>query len=92
MSPNHVQKLVFLHTNLRLLKKIKERGFNPIEVTIDMIEKENDEERLLVLQSEQEAQEVDENESLTNVMAYLDDNAQDEDDDFEDDDITLNED
>ena len=82
----------FLHTNLRILKKIKERGFNPIEVTIDMIEKENDEERLLVLQSEQEAQEVDENESLTNVMAYLDDNAQDEDDDFEDDDITLNED
>ena len=62
-----------------------------------MIEKENDEERLLVLQSEQEAQEVDENESLTNVMSYLDDNAQDEDDDFEDDDfedddITLNED
>ena len=46
---------------------------------------------------EQEAQEVDENESLTNVMSYLDDNAQDEDDDFEDDDfedddITLNED
>ena len=29
---------------------------------------------------------------VTNVMAYLDDNAQDEDDDFEDDDITLNED
>ena len=36
-----------------------------------MIKKENDEERLLVLQSEQEAQEVDENESLTNVMSYL---------------------
>ena len=81
-----------MHTNIRILKKIKERGFNPIEVTIDMIEKENDEERLLVLQSEQEAQEVDENERLTNVMSYLDDNAQDEDDDFEDDDITLNED
>ena len=81
-----------MHTNIRILKKIKERGFNPIEVTIDMIEKENDEERLLVLQSEQEAQEVDENESLTNVMSYLDDNAQNEDDDFEDDDITLNED
>ena len=92
MIQNHVQNLVFLQTYLHILKKIKERGFNPIEVTIDMIEKENDEERLLVLQSEQEAQEVDENESLTNVMAYLDDNAQDEDDDFEDDDITLNED
>ena len=94
LSSNHVQKLVFLHTNLRILKKIKERGFNPIEITIEMIEKENDEERLLVLQSEQEAQQVDENESLTNVMAYIDDNAQDEDedDDFDDDDITLNED
>ena len=43
-----------------------------------MIEKENDEEWLLVLQSEQEAPEVDENESLTNVMASLDDNAPDE--------------
>ena len=89
MSSNHVQNLFFLHTNLRILKKIKERGFNPIEVTIDMIEKENDEERLLVLQSEQEAQEVDENESLTNVMYYLDDNTQDEDDDFENDDVRL---
>ena len=29
---------------------------------------------------------------FTNVMAYLDDNAQDEDNDFEDDDINLNED
>ena len=87
LSSNHVQKLVFLHTNLRILKRIKERGFNPIEVTIDMIEKENDEERLLVLQSEQEAQEVDENESLTNVMSYLDDNAQDEEDNLEDGDI-----
>ena len=29
---------------------------------------------------------------FTNVMAYLDDNAQDEDDDFEDDDINFNED
>ena len=47
--PNHVHKLVFLHTNLRLLKKIKERGFNAIKITIDMIKKENDEERLLVL-------------------------------------------
>ena len=43
-----------------------------------MIEKENDEERLLALQSEQELQQVVENESFTNVMAYLDDNAQDE--------------
>ena len=92
LSSNHVQKLGFLHTNLRILKRIKERGFNPIEVTIDMIEKENDEERLLVLQSEQEAQEVDENESLTNVMSYLDDNAQDEDDVLENDDMNFTED
>ena len=81
-----------MHTNLRILKKIKERDLNPIGVTINMIESENDDERLLVLQCAQEAQEVDKNESLTNVMAYLDDNAPGEDDDFEDDDITLNED
>ena len=36
-----------------------------------MIEKENDEEWFLVLQSEQEAQEVDENECFTNMMTYL---------------------
>ena len=89
---DEISEMAKLHTNLRILKKIKERGFNAIEITIDMIEKENDEQRLLVLQSEQEAQEVDENERLTNVMSYLDDNAQNEDDDFEDDDITLNED
>ena len=93
MSPTHLKKLVFLHINLRLLKKIKERGSNANEITIDMVDKENDEERLLVLQSQQEVQ-VDENESFANVMAYLDDNAQDDDDDddFEDDDISLNED
>ena len=32
-----------------------------------------------------EVQQVDENESFTNVMAQLDDNAQDEDDDLEND-------
>ena len=56
---------------IRLLKKIKERGFNAIEITIDMIEKENDEERLLVLQSEQEVQRLDENESFTNMYDGL---------------------
>ena len=39
-----------------------------------------------------EVQQVDENESFTNVMAQLDDNAQDEDDDLENDDINFNED
>ena len=92
MSPNHVQELFFLHTNLRLLKKIKERGFNAIEITTGMIEKENDEERLLVLQSEQAIPQVDENESFTNLMAYLDDNAQDEDDVLENDDMNFTED
>ena len=77
---------------IRLLKKIKERGFNAIEITIDMIEKENDEERLLVLQSEQAVPQVDENESFTNLMAYLDDNAQDEDDVLENDDMNFTED
>ena len=36
-----------------------------------MIEKENDEERLLVLQSEQEVQRLDENESFTNMYDGL---------------------
>ena len=45
-----------------------------------------------MLQSEQEVQQVDENDSFTDVMAYLDDNAQDEDDDIENDDINFNED
>ena len=87
-----MQKLVFLHTNLRLLKKIKERGFNAIEITTGMIEKENDEERLLVLQSEQAIPQVDENESFTNLMVYLHDNAQDEDDVLENDDMNFIED
>ena len=87
-----MQELFFLHTNLRLLKKIKERGFNAIEITTGMIEKENDEERLLVLQSEQAVPQVDENESFTNLMAYLDDNAQDEDDVLENDDMNFTED
>ena len=87
-----MQELFFLHTNLRLLKKIKERGFNAIEITVDMIEKENDEERLLVLQSEQAVPQVDENESFTNLMVYLHDNAQDEDDVLENDDMNFTED
>ena len=87
-----MQELFFLHTNLRLLKKIKERGFNAIEITTGMIEKENDEERLLVLQSEQAIPQVDENESFTNLMVYLHDNAQDEDDVLENDDMNFIED
>ena len=55
LSPNHVEKLVFLHTNLRLLKKIKERGYCLLEITIEMIDNEEDEERLLILQREQES-------------------------------------
>ena len=39
-----------------------------------------------------EVQQVDENESFTNVMAYLDDNAQDEDDVLENDDMNFTED
>ena len=50
LSPNHVQKLVFLHINLHLLKEIKERYLNAIKISIDMIEKKNGEERLMVLQ------------------------------------------
>ena len=43
----------------------------------------------MVLQSEQEVQQVDENEGFTNVMDYLDQNLEDQDDDLENDDINF---
>ena len=52
LSHDHIEKLVYLHTNHRLLKKVKERDSCRIEVTLDMINKEEDDDRLLVLQSQ----------------------------------------
>ena len=46
---------MYIHTNLRLISKIKERGYERMEVTLEMLNKEKDEERLLALQEIQEA-------------------------------------
>ncbi|KAH7437821.1 hypothetical protein KP509_05G090800 [Ceratopteris richardii] len=50
LLPKSMEKLAFIHKNLRLASKIKERGFVKMEVTLDMIEKEKDDDRLLKLQ------------------------------------------
>ena len=55
LLPAHTEKLVYIHTNLRLISKIKERGYERMEVTLEMLNKEKDEERLLALQEIQEA-------------------------------------
>lgn len=50
LLPKNTEKLVYIHTNLRLISKIKERGFEKIEITLEMISNEKDDERLLALQ------------------------------------------
>ena len=55
LLPSHTEKLVYIHTNLRLISKIKERGYERMEVTLEMLNKEKDEDRLLALQDLQEA-------------------------------------
>lgn len=50
LLPKNTEMLVFIHTNLRLISKIKERGYEKVEVTLDMLNKEKDDERLLALQ------------------------------------------
>ena len=50
LSHDHIEKLVYLHTNHRLLKIVKERDSRCIELTLDMINKEEDDDRLLLLQ------------------------------------------
>ena len=55
LLPSHTEKLVYIHTNLRLISKVKERGYERIEITLDMLNKEKDEERLLALQETQDA-------------------------------------
>ena len=47
------EKLVGLHINIQLLKKIKERGFYPREITLKVTYEEYDKEKLLTLQKEQ---------------------------------------
>lgn len=55
LLPSHTEKLVYIHTNLRLIAKIKERGYEKLEVTLEMLTKEKDEDHLLALQDLQEA-------------------------------------
>ena len=50
----HVEKLVYIHTNHCLLRRIKERGLCLMEITLDMIDKEDDDERLLIMQKQDE--------------------------------------
>ncbi|KAH7352305.1 hypothetical protein KP509_19G039100 [Ceratopteris richardii] len=56
LLPCNANKLVYIHTNLRLLSKVKERGFERMEITLDMLNKEKDEDHLLALQNMREAE------------------------------------
>ena len=56
----HVQKLVYIHTNHNLIRRIRETGLCLTEVTLDMINKEDDDERLLRMQN----QAIDENDEV----------------------------
>ena len=68
LSPCHVEKLVYLHTNLRLLKRIKERSYTPLEITMEMVDKEEDAERLLNLQKEREILQSENSNDILNSM------------------------
>ena len=57
LLPKNTEKLVYIHTNLRLISKFKERGFEKIEITLEMINKEKDDDRLLALQETTEGDE-----------------------------------
>ena len=48
----HVKKLVYIHTNHCLIRRIRERGLSLIEVILDVINKEEDDERLLRMQNQ----------------------------------------
>ena len=65
----HVEKLVYIHANHCLIRRIKERGLCIIEATLDMINKEEDDERLLRMQN----QAIDENEAHKDIMDELED-------------------
>ncbi|KAH7438542.1 hypothetical protein KP509_04G019400 [Ceratopteris richardii] len=97
LQPKNVEKLLYIHTNLRLVCKIKERGFQKMEVTLEMIEKEEDDRRLLALQEEHDG-EIPSSSSYTSVESHaledivdqediaIDDGDDDGDDDDDDDD------
>ncbi|KAH7438304.1 hypothetical protein KP509_04G009500 [Ceratopteris richardii] len=66
LLPKNTEKLVYIHTNLRLAMKIKEKGFEMQEATLEMIEKEQDDERLLQMQKSVEDEEIPLN-SITSI-------------------------
>ena len=72
----HVEKLVYIHKNHRLIRKIKESGLFLKEVIWDMINKEGDDDRLLTMQREYELiiDESDENheENVENIDCFGD--------------------
>ncbi|KAH7297999.1 hypothetical protein KP509_25G022600 [Ceratopteris richardii] len=90
LLPKNTEKLVYIHTNLRLATKIKERGFEKIEVTLDTIEHEKDDDRLLTLQKSKEGEGMlDSTTPILERLTLRDDNplfAHDDDDDDDDDD------
>ncbi|KAH7438536.1 hypothetical protein KP509_04G019100 [Ceratopteris richardii] len=90
LLPRNTEKLVYIHTNLRLATKIKERGFEKIEVTLDMIEHEKDDDRLLTLQKSKEGEGMlDSTTPILERLSLRDDDplfAHDDDDDDDDDD------
>ncbi|KAH7422554.1 hypothetical protein KP509_12G014000 [Ceratopteris richardii] len=49
LPPKNVEKLAYIHTNLCLASKIKERGFVKMEITMNMMEQERHDYRLLRL-------------------------------------------
>ena len=48
----HVEKLVYMHTNHCLLKRIKERGLCLMKIKLEMIDKEDDERLLMIKKQE----------------------------------------
>ena len=72
----HVQKLVYIHTNHNLIRRIRGTGLCLTEVTLDMINKEDDDERLLRMQS----QAIDENDEVDEVDEDTIDELEDMDD------------
>ena len=60
MTHAHVKKLVYIHTNHCLIRRIRERGLCLIEVSLGMMGKEEDGERFLRMQN----QAIDENDEV----------------------------
>jgi hypothetical protein len=69
----HVQKLVYIHTNHNLIRRIRETGLCLTEVTLDMINKEDDDERLLRMQNQANAENDEVDEDIIDELEDMDD-------------------